>query len=97
MTDHRICPTERLARSVPPSICGWNTVDINNLVPNNRCVSFQNLEVNLESLLDTIEWGNPCKQIISLTYNDASSEAVVVVFIRIRCTIEVDLQMTTQR
>src|ERR1700720_1240361 len=30
-------------------------------------------------------------------YNDASSEAVVVVLIGIRCTIEVNLQMTTQK
>src|SRR6202040_4430046 len=97
MTDRRICPTEQLARSVMPSICGWNTVDINSLVPNNRWVSFQNLEVNFESLSDTIEWGNSCKWIISLTYNDVSSEAVVVVLIGIRCTIEVSLQMTTQR
>src|ERR1700720_2126024 len=97
MTDCRICPTERLARSVAPSVCGWNTVDINSLVPNNQWVSFQNLEVNLESLSDTIEWGNPCKRTTSLTYNDASSVAVVVVLIGIRYTIEVNLQMTTQR
>src|ERR1700722_975088 len=97
MTDHRICPTERLARLVVPSVCGWNTVDINSLVLNNWWVSFQNLEVNFESLSDTIEWGNPCKWTTSLTYNDASSEAVVVVLIGIRCTMEVNLQMTTQR
>src|ERR1700720_3250462 len=97
MTNRRICPTERLAHSVSPSVCRWNAVDINNLVPNNQRVSFQNLEVNLESLSDTIEGGNLCKQIISLTYNNVSSEAVVVVLIGIRCTIEVNLQMTTQR
>src|ERR1700720_112680 len=97
MTDHRICPTERLASSVVPSICGWNTVDINSLVSNNQWVSFQNLEVNFESLSDTIEWGNSCKRTTSLTYNDVSLEAIVVVLIEIRCTIEVNLQMTTQR
>src|SRR6202040_3768540 len=97
MTDLRICPTERLAHSVAPSVCGWNAVDINSLMPNNRWVSFQNLEVNFESLSDTIEWGNLCKRTTSLMYNDASSEAVVVVLIGIRCTIEVNLQMTTQR
>src|ERR1700720_1689340 len=97
MTDCRICLTEQLARSVMPSICGWNTVDINSLVPNNRWVSNQNLEVNFESLSDTIEWGNPCKWTTSLTYNDASLEAIVVVLIGIRCTIKVNLQMTTQR
>src|ERR1700722_19041699 len=97
MTDRRICLTERLAHSVAPSICGWNTVDINSLVPNNQWVSFQHLEENFESLSDTIECGKPGKRITSLTYNDASSEAIVVVLIGIRCTIEVNLQMTTQR
>src|ERR1700720_2724446 len=97
MTDCRICLTEQLARSVAPSVCRWNTVDINSLVPNNRWVSFQNLEVNFESLSDTIEWGNSCKRTTSLTYNNVSSEAIVVVLIKIRCTIEVNLQMTTQR
>ena len=32
-----------------------------------------------------------------MMYNDASSEAVVMVLIGIRCTVEVNLQMTTQR
>src|ERR1700676_2470629 len=93
----RICPIERLARSEAPSVCGWNAVDINNLVPNILCVSLQNLEVNLGSRSDTIDSGSPCSRTISFIYNEASSDAFVVMFIGMRWTIEVNLHMTTQR
>ena len=45
----RIWATEHIACSEAPSVCGWNEVNISNLVPSSLCVSCQNLDVNLES------------------------------------------------
>jgi hypothetical protein len=62
-----ICATDRIARSDAPSVCGWNDVDMNNLVPNNWCVSRQNWDVNLESRSDTIVIARPWRRTISRT------------------------------
>ena len=48
-----------LAHSVAPSVWGWNTVDLRSLLPINICSSFQNMEVNLVSWLDTMDSGIP--------------------------------------
>ncbi len=38
---------------------GWNEVDMSSFAPIRRCNSFQNLEVNFESLSDTMDSGSP--------------------------------------
>src|SRR6266481_6325987 len=80
---------ERLARLVAPSVCGWNMVDIRSLVPISRCSSFQNLEVNFESLSDTIESGTPCSLIISFRKSHATTLEVTRVVVGIKCTCDV--------
>src|SRR6266481_3808655 len=86
-----VCNTwliEQLACSVAPSICGWNTVDIRSLVPISQCNSFQNLEVNFESLSDMIELGTPCSLTISLRKSHATSLEVTCVVVGIKCTCD---------
>ena len=48
-----------LSRSVWPSVCGWNAVDIQGRIPESRRNSFEVSEVNLESRSDTISVGRP--------------------------------------
>src|ERR1700742_4257160 len=81
-----ICPIDLLARSVAPSVCGWNDVDISNFDPNNLCNSRHQTEVNLGSLSDTIESGSPCNHTISCIYFNDRSVAVSLVLQGIRCT-----------
>ena len=52
----RIWPIEWFARSVVPSIWGWNAVDMGSLVPMSLCSSHQNMDMNLVSWSNTI-WG----------------------------------------
>ena len=53
----RIWPIEWFARSVVPSIWGWNAVNMSSLVPISLCSSCQNVDVNLVSRSDTIDSG----------------------------------------
>ena len=60
-------------------------------------MSFQKWDVNLESLLEMMVSGSPCSLTISLTNSHASSEALVVVHMGIRCTMDVSLQIMTHK
>ena len=70
---------------------------MSSLVPRRRCTSFQNAEVNLVSRSDTMDSATPCRRTISRTYNHASSDALIVVTIGIRCVCEVSRHKITQR
>ena len=51
-----------------PSLYGWNAVLNAIFVPMALCKLFQNVDVNLGSLSDTIETSSPCNLTISLIY-----------------------------
>jgi hypothetical protein len=56
----------RLAASVWPSDCGWKADVMCSLVPNRRISSFQNVEVNTGSRLDTMDCGTPWRRTMSV-------------------------------
>ena len=72
-------------------------VEISSLIPSSLWISIQNLDVNFESLSDTIISGNPCNLTIWVMNNDASSDARVVVLMDIKYTIDVNRQIITHK
>ena len=97
MRVHNTCVIEQVALSVAPSVCGWNAVDIRSFVPNSRCSSFQNLEVNFVSRSDMMDLGTPWSRTISFRNSQATSLAVTHVVVSIRCTSEVKWLITTNK
>src|SRR3954470_17327164 len=71
----------QFARSVWPSVCGWNAVDIANLVPIIWNSVFQNLLVNLASWSEMIDFGRPWSLKTLSKNNRAVSGAVAVVMV----------------
>ena len=63
-------------RSLCPSVCGWNAVDILRLVSYFFQRFYQRLLVNLVSLSLTILLGMPCLATTSLKINSATFSAV---------------------
>ena len=63
-------------RSLCPSVCGWNAVDILRLVSYFFQRFYHRLLVNLESLSLTILFGMPCFATTSLKTNSATFSAV---------------------
>src|SRR4051794_27185438 len=86
----------QLARSVWPSVWGWNAVDIASWVPKVRKRLCQNLLVNLASWLETMEVGRPWRQKTWSKKIFAVSGAVAVVCVGTRWTIleKVSTKMT---
>ena len=62
-----------------------------------QCSSFQNLELNLGSRLDTIDSGIPWSLTISVKNNHVTAFAVVCVVIGRKCTCDVNLSIMTSR
>ena len=57
--DLNICPMDLLARSVAPSVCGWNDVDMSSFMPKSRCSSRHHFDVNLGSRSLMIDDSSP--------------------------------------
>ena len=66
-----------LARSVAPSVWGWNTMDMRSLLPISLCSSFQNMEVNLVSWSDTMDSGIPWSLMTSSSINHVAPLVVL--------------------
>ena len=94
---HRYTSMFWLRRSVYPSICGWNAVDICGQIPDNCSNSFQTSNVNLESRSDTITVGRPWCLHTSRTKMTARSAAIFPSYLsRRKRTILVNRSMITQ-
>ena len=87
-TVHSIWAIDLLALSVAPSVWGWNMVDMRSLLPINLCNSFQNMEVNLVSLLDTMDSGIPWSLMTSFRISHVMPLAVTIVVVGTRCTCD---------
>ena len=94
---HNTWLMEWLARSITPSICGWNEVDMRSFVPMSQCSSFQNLEANFGSQLDMIDSGIPWSLTISVKNNHMTAFIVMHVVIGSKCTCDVNLLIMTNR
>src|SRR3954454_3201135 len=77
----------QLARSVWPSVWGWNAVDIASLVPMVRNRLCQNLLVNLASRSEIMDMGRPWRRKTWSKKIFAVSGAVAVVRVGTRWTI----------
>ena len=86
-TVHSIWAIDLLARSVAPSVWGWNAVDMRNLLPINLCNSFQNMEVNLMSQSDTINSGIPWSLTTSFNINHTSPYGAIEKERNIMCPV----------
>ena len=62
-----------------------------------QCSSFQNLEVNFGSQLDTINSGIPWSLTISVKNDHATAKAVARVVVDSKCTCNVNLLITTSK
>ena len=87
-TIRSIWAIDLLAHSIAPSVWGWNVVDMRSLLPINLCNFFQNMEMNLVSLLDTIDSRIPWSLTTSFSINHATSLVVIVIVVGTRCTCD---------
>ena len=62
-----------------------------------QCSSFQNLEVNFGSWLDTIDSSIPWSLMISMKNNHVTAFAVAHVVVGSKCTCDVNLSITTSK
>ena len=90
------CDTLWIILSDAPLVCGWNTVDLANLMLSSLCISVQKADMNFGSWLLMIVSGSLWRWTTCVMNNGASCEAVVVVCSSIRCTWEVNLHSMTQ-
>ena len=91
-----ICDTLWIILSDAPLVCGWNAVDLANLMPSSLCISVQKADMNFGSRSLMIVSGSPWRRTMCVMNSGASCEAVVVVRSGIRCTRDVNLHNTTQ-
>src|SRR5258708_7912509 len=94
---HMIWMIVLIIHSACPSPWGWKEVVIFSLTPSKQCSSVQNLDMNLESLSETIDFGSPCRWTTFFRNSYVSSKALVVIFIGTKCTCEVRQHTITQR
>ena len=96
MSVRSICDTLQIILSDAPLVCGWNAVDLANLMPSSLCVSVQKADVNFGSQSLTIVSGSLWRQTTCVMNSGTSCEAVVIVRSGIRCTRDVNLHNMTQ-
>ena len=96
MSMQSICDTLRIILSDAPLVCGWNIIDLANLMPSSLCISVQKADVNFGSQLLMIVSGSPWRWTTCVMNSGTSCEAVVIVHSSIRCTRDVNLHNMTQ-
>ena len=90
------CDTLQIILSDAPLVCGWNAIDLANLMPSSLRVSVQKADMNFGSWSLTIVSGSPWRGTMCVMNSGASCEAVIIVHSSIRCTREVNLHSMTQ-
>ena len=91
-----ICDTLEIILSDAPLVCGWNTIDLANLMPSSLCISVQKADMNFGSRSLMIVSGSPWRRTTCVMNSGTSCEAVIIVCSGIRCTRDVNLHNMTQ-